>query len=44
VRKPDGSRWRLGLLVWVLSRLENLSGWIFGLMFVATVAGLVKKN
>jgi hypothetical protein len=42
--KADGSTWRLGFLVWTLSRLENLFGWILGLMFVATVAGLVKKD
>jgi hypothetical protein len=44
VTKTDGSRWRLGMLVWILSRVENLFGWILGLMFVATVAGLIKKN
>jgi hypothetical protein len=42
--KPDGRIWRLGLSFWLLSRIANLFGWIAGLMFVATVAGLVKKD
>jgi hypothetical protein len=44
VTKPDGTTWRLGLLIWLFSRAENLFGWIAGLMFVATVAGLIKKD
>lgn len=44
ITKPDGSRWRLGMLVWILSRVENLFGWVLGLMFVATVAGFIKRD
>jgi hypothetical protein len=33
-----------GLAVWALARAETLVGWIFGLMFVATVSGLIKRD
>ena len=36
--------WRTGLVFWTLARVANLLGWIFGLMFVAHVSGLVKKD
>jgi len=36
--------WPLGVAIWLLARSENLAGWIFGLMFVAIVSGLIKKD
>jgi len=33
-----------GLGIWILARAENLIGWIFGLMFIATVSGLIKRD
>ena len=36
--------WPLGILVSILARLENLFGWIAGLMFVGVVSGFVKKD
>jgi hypothetical protein len=36
--------WIAGVLVWLLARLENLAGWVFGLMFVAIAGGLIKKD
>jgi hypothetical protein len=38
------SVWRFGILFWLMARVENLVGWIFGLMFVAIVSGLIKKD
>jgi hypothetical protein len=36
--------WPLGLLFWIFARLETLAGWAFGLMFVAIVSGLIKRD
>jgi hypothetical protein len=36
--------WPLGLFFWFMARVETLLGWAFGLMFVAIVSGLVKKD
>ncbi len=33
-----------GVLLWLVARAENLIGWIFGLMFIATVSGLIKRD
>jgi hypothetical protein len=47
---PDGvvsttsGYWPLGVFFWVMARIETLLGWAFGLMFVAIVSGLVKRD
>jgi hypothetical protein len=36
--------WLLGLAFWLLARIVTLAGWAFGLMFVAIVSGLIKRD
>jgi len=36
--------WWPGGLFWLLARFETVLGWIFGLLFVAIVAGIIKKD
>lgn len=36
--------WLLGLAFWLLARFVTLAGWAFGLMFVAIVSGLIKRD
>jgi hypothetical protein len=36
--------WWLGLAFWLLARIVTLAGWAFGLMFVAIVSGLIKRD
>jgi hypothetical protein len=36
--------WPLGLSFWIFARFVTLTGWAFGLLFVAIVSGLIKKD
>jgi hypothetical protein len=36
--------WPWGVFIWLMAKVETLSGWIFGLLFVAIVAGIIKKD
>jgi hypothetical protein len=36
--------WLPGVIFWLLARIETIAGWAFGLMFVAIVSGLIKKD
>jgi hypothetical protein len=44
ISNTKAAYWPAGLGVWILARAENLIGWIFGLMFVAAVSGLIKRD